>query len=58
MENYIEQFKLKDAILNMDPLDFIEVFPEVGDPKNVFKYYSYDEAKILYLNWLNKNVQY
>lgn len=50
-----DPFKLVREILDMDLETQIEVFPEVGSTENIFKFYTYTEAKNRYDNWRKSN---
>lgn len=46
-----DPFKFVSKILEMSLELQNEIFPEVGSTENIFKYYTYEEAKTRYNNW-------
>lgn len=49
-----DPFKFVSKILEMDLETINEIFPEVGSMENIFKYYTYNEAKERFDKWYNK----
>lgn len=49
-----DPFKFVSKILEMDLEVLKEIFPETGSVENIFKYYTYREAKDRFDKWYNK----
>ena len=50
---YDEPFKFVYNILITDFDILMEIFPEVGNVENIFKFYTYKEAKKRFLEYLD-----
>lgn len=46
-----DPFEFVSKILDMDLATQMEIFPEVGSTTNIFKYYTYAEAKEKFEKW-------
>ena len=51
-----EPFEFVSKILEMDLATQMEIFPEVGSTENIFKYYTYAEAKERYAKWYSGEI--
>lgn len=52
-DQYDEPFILVYDILTTDLNILMEIFPEVGNVENIFKFYTYKEAKKRFLEYLD-----
>lgn len=51
IKNNLEPFEFVSKILSMDLETQNEIFPEAGSTKNIFKYFTFEEALERYNNW-------
>ncbi len=51
---YDEPFGFAYGLMTMDLDILLEIFPETGTVENIFRFYTYEEAKKQYLEWYNK----
>jgi uncharacterized protein YcgL (UPF0745 family) len=56
-KNKLEPFEFVSKILNMDLETQNEIFPEVGSTKNIFKYFTFEEALERYNNWCKGSIK-